>query len=182
MVMKYGRPRYLVACLVCQGLLLWSVPVFSAPIDGFRDLKFGMTQQEVKQLDACATAKECLYELEGKNRYVYPFYQNSAGEPVPSHQKPSPRLVRLTIGMGAYTEEWYAKLQMLLERSYTLTHHLTEPEIIAFRSEKQSELTVSYEQSQVLLKIVRRKFGNLVLKVIYQTNTMAKDSRQRLPH
>lgn len=181
MAMQFGWPRYLMACLVCQGLLLWSGPVFSATIDGFRDLKFGMTQHEVAQLAVCSSAKECLYELEGKNRYIYPFYQSSMGDSAPSHPKSSPKLVRLTIGMGSYTKEWYAQLQMILGRSYTLTHHLTEPEIQAFQSKQQSSLTISYENAQVLLQIVRRPFGNLILKVIYQTETMAKDSQQHLP-
>ena len=65
---------------------------------------------------------------------------------------------------------------MLLD-NYKLTLDLTENDINTFMNEQTSELVLEYENGQVLLKVVRRKFGNLVLKVSYQTDKMAAESR-----
>jgi hypothetical protein len=155
-------------------------PVQSEPIEGFRDLKFGMTEKEVSSLEACTSSSECLYELFGKNRYLYPLYRNSGSGSSPS-SKPDgqnlPRLVRITIDMGGFTDQFYGELQQMLMDNYRVTLDLTEKEINTFLNEQTSELVLEYENGTVLLKVVRRKFGNLVLKVIYQTDKMAAESR-----
>ena len=153
----------------------------SEPIEGFRDLKFGMTEKEVSSLEACTSSSECLYELLGKNRYLYPLYRNSdLGNSTSSNiavQNP-PRLVRITIDMGAFSDSFYGELQNMLLDSYKLTRDLTENDINSFLNEQTSELVLEYENGQVILKVVRRKFGNLVLKVIYQTDKMAAELRK----
>ena len=162
---------------------LFVVPAQSESIDGFRDLKFGMTENEVSSLDACTSSSECLYELLGKNRYLHPLYRNSiSGNSISS--KPNdqnlPRLVLITIDMGVFNDQFYGELQQMLGDSYNVTLDLTENDINAFLNEQTSELVLEYEDGKVLLKVVRRKFGNLVLKVIYQTEQMAAESRT--PH
>ena len=152
------------------------------PIEGFRDLKFGMTEKEVSALEVCSTSSECLYELYGKNRYLYPLYQNSNSAGSTSSTSTAqnlPRLVRITIDMGAFTDQFYGELQITLGESYKLTRDLTKEDMDAFTSERTSELVSEYEDGKVLLKVVRRKFGNLVLKVIYQTKEMAAESRNQ---
>ena len=147
-------------------------PAFSEQIEGFRDLKFGMTEEEVSSLEACASSSECLYELLGKNRYLHPSYQNSTSD----GQNP-PKLFRITIDMGAYSDSFYGELQNMLLDNYSLTHDLTENDINVFMNEQTSELVLEYERGKVQLKVVRRQFGNLVLKVIYQTDNAAAASR-----
>ena len=39
---------------------------------------------------------------------------------------PIPRLAKITIDMGQYTDEWHQQLQVILGDSYRLTHDLTE--------------------------------------------------------
>jgi hypothetical protein len=164
--------------------LLWTLilisPARSEPIDGFRDIKFGMTEKEVSSLEVCPSSEECLYELLGKNRYLNLFYQNSVeGESSTTKLEAQgpPRLVRITIDMGAFSDQFYGELQQMLGDSYYMTHDLTENEINAFLNKQTSELVLEYEGGKVLLKVVRRKFGNLVLKVIYQNDKMAAESR-----
>lgn len=154
----------------------------SQPIDGFRDLKFGMTEQEVEALDVCSSPTECLYELAGKNRYVYPLYRKlgTQGRTGGNGQEP-PRLARITIDMGAYTDEWYGELQVMLGGQYRLTKDLTKPEMRDFLAERTSDLTSEYEQGQILLTVHRRKFGNLILKVVYQTPSMATEGKRSAP-
>jgi hypothetical protein len=45
----------------------------------------------------------------------------------------------------------------------------------AFLAKKFKELNAGYEDGQVVLKVVRRQFGNLTLKVVYQNTSLAKE-------
>ena len=151
-------------------------------IDGFRDLKFGMMEQEVLALPACHSSTECVYELTDKNRYLKLTY---LPEPVPGAAEsagtsPTPRLAQITIDMGQYTDEWHQQLQVILGESYRLTHDLTEATMQSFLANQQDELNAGYEDGQVLLKVVRRPFGNMTLKVVYQNAALAADFIQHL--
>lgn len=168
-------------------LLSWSLIGFSTvvlagavsyageSIDGFRDLKFGMTEQEVSALPACRSSTECLYELTDKNRYLDLTYlpETASGTAESAGTSPTPRLAKITIDMGTYTDEWHQQLQIILGDSYRLTHDLTETTMQSFLAKQQDELNAGYENGQVLLKVVRRPFGNMTLKVIYQNADLA---------
>jgi hypothetical protein len=151
-------------------------------IDGFRDLKFGMTEQEVSALPACHSSTECLYELTNKNRYVEMKYlpERVTGSAESAGTPPTPRLAKITIDMGPYTDEWHQQLQVILGESYRLTHDLTEATMQSFLAAKQDELNAGYEDGQVLLKVVRRPFGNMTLKVVYQNAALAADFIQHM--
>lgn len=154
-------------------LLAYSTPINAAePIDGFRDLKFGMSPQEIQALPACSTAHECLYELSNKNRYLYLTYASEGALPdsPPGHAS---KLAQITIEMGRYNDEWYQQLQMILGNSYQLTHDFTDETMQAFLNKNVQELQAGYENGQVVLKVVRRPFGNMILKVVYQNSTFA---------
>ena len=161
---------------------LGATPGDSEPIQGFRDLKFGMTKGEVQALEACSTSTECIYELSGKNRYLHQLYRPdgvaSLSEKLNGNSPTT--LARITIDMGAFTDEWYGELQIILRDKYSLTRDLSEKDMNAFISARTSELVSEYENGKVLLKVVRRKFGNLVLSVIYQNDAMAAESRKQL--
>jgi hypothetical protein len=152
------------------------------PIDGFRDLKFGMTEEEVSALPACRSSTECLYELTDKNRYVEMTYlpETVPGSAESTGTPPAPRLAKITIDMGPYTDEWHQQLQIILGESYRLTHDLTEATMQSFLATKQDELNAGYEDGQVLLTVVRRPFGNMTLKVVYQNAALAADFIQHL--
>jgi hypothetical protein len=152
------------------------------PIDGFRDLKFGMTEQEVSALPACNSSTQCLYELTEKNRYVDLTYLPGTvpGAPESTGTPPIPRLAKITIDMGQYTDEWHQQLQVILGNSYHLTHDLTETTMKSFLAQQQDELNAGYEDGQVLLKVVRRTFGNMTLKVVYQNAALAADFIQHM--
>lgn len=158
--------------------LLWATPSFSGePIDGFRDLKFGMTEQEVSGLAACSSSKACMYELSDKNRYIELFYMGEKTEDTALQTALNGEgkgLARISIDMGHYTEEWFKQLQIILSNSYKVTQDLQQETIQAFLAEEQSELTKGYDNGQVLLTVYRRPFGNLVLKVIYQSPSLAR--------
>jgi len=173
------RYRAMIPTLLIVTFILVT-PAQSELIEGYRDLKFGMTEKEVSSLEACTSSSECLYELFGKNRYLYPLYRNS-GSGSSHSSKPGgqnlPRLAHITIDMGPFTDQFYGELQQKMGDNYSVTLDLTEKEINTFLSEHTTELVLEYENGKVLLKVVRRKFGNLVLKVIYQTDKMAAESR-----
>jgi hypothetical protein len=151
-------------------------------IDGFRDLKFGMTEQEVSALPACRSSTECLYELSNINRYVEMKYlpETATGSAESAGTPPAPKLAKITIDMGPYTDEWHQQLQVILGESYRLTHDLTEATMQSFLAAQQDELNAGYEDGQVLLKVVRRPFGNMTLKVVYQNAALAADFIQHM--
>ena len=161
-----------------MGILTYSIfltsPVQAEELEGFRDLKFGMTENDVLALESCSTSSECLIELAGKNRYLIPSYSHTSD----GHSEPI--LTKITIDMGRFTDEWYQELQVRLQDQYRLTHDLRGEDISAFQNEQQSELTSGFENGQILLKVVRRKFGNLVLKVIYQNKDMAAKTLEHI--
>ncbi len=158
--------------LTCISIVLSSGPGLAEPaIDGFRELKFGMTEQEVSSLPACHNSKECLYELTDKNRYVELTY---ISDEVSDTTEPAGKLAKITIDMGLYRDEWYQQLQVILGASYHLTQDLTEATKQSFLAGQLNELNSGFEDGQVLLKVVRRPFGNLELKVVYQNAALAK--------
>jgi len=151
------------------------LPSYAAePIDGFRDLKFGMSPDTVKALPTCTTSEKCLYQLSNKNRYVYLTYTPESTPP-DSDANEAPQLAKISIDMGRYSDEWHQQLQMMLGNSYRLTHDFTEETMNAFLSLQLEELKAGYEDGQVVLAVVRRPFGNLILKVIYQNSELAID-------
>jgi len=158
-----------------------AVGIAGQSIEGFRDLKFGMTEQEVAALPVCSSSTECLYELNDKNRYVKLTYfpESVSGAAESAGTSSIPRLAKITIDMGQYTDEWHQQLQMILGESYGLTQDLTQATMQSFLAEQQDELNAGYENGQVLLKVVRRPFGNLTLKVVYQNATLAADFLQQ---
>ncbi len=154
-------------------MVAFCFPTYAAePIDGFRDLKFGMTPQEVHALTNCSSSRECIYELSQKNRYVRPTYDP---DDTTQGAKSTGRLqlTRITIDMGQHTDGWYQQLQMILGNSYRLTHDFTDETMNAFLANQYKELQVGYENGQVLLTVVRRQFGNLILKIVYQNPMLA---------
>ena len=156
-------------------LFLSWIPVCAAePIDGFRELKFGMNPEEVNALPNCSTPHECMYELSNKNRYVKLTYgsDNSIQKSQPTE---TPRLQKISIDMGQYSEDWYKQLQVILGSSYRLTHDFTDETMNAFLAKQVEELQAGYEDGQVLLKVIRRQFGNMILEVIYQNAGLAEE-------
>jgi len=160
-------------------LLVLGVPTYAAePLDGFRDLKFGMTPEEVQSLPTCQTSHECLYELSNKNRYVQLTYVPSSPTPGSDASAP-PQLAQITIDMGQYSDGWHQQLQMILGNSYQLTHDFTDETLNAFLAKKLEELKAGYENGQIILTVARRPFGNMILKVIYQNTTLAAEFVQQ---
>ncbi|MCA9498386.1 MAG: hypothetical protein KC588_04240 [Nitrospira sp.] len=158
--------------LTCVSIVLSSALGLAEPgIDGFRELKFGMTEQEVSALPACNNSQECLYELTEKNRYIALTY---LPEKAQDATESAGKLAKITIDMGRYTDDWYQQLQMILGASYHLTHDLTEASKQLFLAGQLNELNSGFEDGQVLLKVVRRPFGNLALKVVYQNAALAE--------
>ncbi len=156
-------------------LLSICLPGYGAePLVGFRDLEFGMTQAEVKKLEACSTSQECLYDLSGKIRYLHLSYDQEA-EASASQRSEPPRLAKITIDMGQYSDMWHQQLQMMMADSYRLTHDLTDKTMNAFLDKTLQEIKTGYEDGQVVLVVARRQFGNMTLKVVYQNTRLAEN-------
>jgi hypothetical protein len=123
-----------------------------------------------------------MYELTEKNRYLTVTYLPKAS-PNPSESKdtsPLPRLAKIAIDMGQYTDEWHQQLQVILGNSYHLTQDFSEEQLQNFLKRKQDQLHTGYDDGQVVLTLVRRTFGNLVIRILYQNPPLAKDFIQEM--
>ncbi|MDT7042101.1 hypothetical protein [Candidatus Nitronereus thalassa] len=155
------------------------IPLAQAkPIDGVGQLKFGMKPSAVEALDGCSSEYECLYDILGKNRYFTLSYGRSGPSSTPddSHSQ-NGTLTHIDIDMGSHTKEWFGELYEVLVSQYPLSHIPTEQEDDHFQSGKDQELIIGFADGSVLLKIVRRKFGNTILRVVYQDEVAAKAQR-----
>ncbi len=171
---KFHDPHSSIGIYVSCIIFLFYFPAYgSEPLDGFRDLKFGMTQEEVKKFEACSTARECLYDLSGKIRYLDLSYDQESGTSGSQASEP-PRLAKITIDMGQYTDTWHQQLQMMMADSYRLTHDFTDETMNSFLDKKLQELKTGYEDGQIVLVVARRQYGNMTLKVVYQDIRLAK--------
>jgi len=145
-------------------------------------LKFGMTPKEVETLPECSSGTECLYEIADKNRYFTLFYQPNHGTTSPqSATEPGPdaKLALIDIDMGLYTKQWYGELHHMLANQYPITHQITDQASRAFQEGNLNELALGFADAKVLLKIVRRPFGNLVLRLIFQNEEAATEFRKK---
>jgi hypothetical protein len=177
---KISSPLTLRYVHVLTITFFFCIPAYGAePIDGFRDLKFGMSPQEVQALSNCSTPHECIYELSDRNRYVHLSYATvSPGQGSDSTEHL--QLTKATIDMGQFSKDWYKQLQMILGKSYRLTNDYTDDTMNAFLSSQLEELQAGYEDGQVVLTVIRRQFGNMILRLIYQNTSLAADfARQR---
>ena len=172
------------SCLcIALHFLFWAPSVWSYdPIDGFGSLKFGMTPQEVEALPDCSTTEECLYEISGKNRYFTITYNSKILPKIvePSSTLKSPQLTRIDIDMGPYSESSYTDIFYRLQKIYPLTHDLTEQQDTKFQRGDSNELPIGFAGGNILLKIIRRPFGNMVIKMVYQNEREAQIYRDSL--
>ena len=154
----------------------------SKPLEGVGELKFGMTPKTVQSLSGCSTSDECLYELLGKNRYFTLSYRSPLDSDAPIHSEPTSQnrtLRSIDVDMGYYTGEWFLELFEVLQSQYELVHSPTELEDALFQQQKHAELIIGFADGHVLLKIIRRPFGNLILHVVFQDATSATQTLQK---
>ena len=154
-------------------------PSHAKPVEGFGKLKFGMKPKEVEALEGCSSSTECLYEILGKNRYfILKYGANGLTGNEVSSPPPTANLSQIDIDMGNHTKEWFLELYDVLARQYPVSHIPGEQEDANFRDGTNNELIIGFADDTVLLKLVRRPFGNLILRVIYQDQAAAQTLRQ----
>lgn len=160
------------ATLSLMSLLAMTAPLQAATIQGFGTLKFGMTPEEVAALEDCTSQTQCLYDLLGKNRYFTLGYgpgEGALNATALSEGGATPAtLSHIDIEMGTYTQEWFLEIFDALATQYPTTHEPTAQEQAVFREETAHELTIGFVDGFVLLKVVRRPFGNMIIHVVYQ--------------
>ena len=170
------------ATLSLVSLLVLASSIQAATIQGFGTLKFGMIPAEVAVLEDCSSQTECLYDILGKNRYFTLGYGPVEG--VPDSTAPSAAgathatLSHIDIEMGSYTQEWFLELFEVLAAQHPVNHHPTEDESTFFQQGISKELVIGFADGFVLLKVVRRPFGNMIIRVIYQDAVHAQAQRQ----
>ncbi len=161
-------------------LLVLTSSTHAATIQGFGTLKFGMAPAEVAALEGCSSQTECLYDILGKNRYVTLGYGSIQDVPDPTAPSGTTHatLNRIDIEMGTYTQEWFLELFEALAAQYPVNHHPTEHENTFFQQGISQELVIGFADGFVLLKVVRRPFGNIIIRVVYQDADHAQSQRQ----
>ena len=157
-------------------LLAVTAPLQAATIQGFGTLKFGMTPAEVEALEDCSSQTQCLYDLLGKNRYFTLAYGPNAGAPSGDGGTPA-TLSHIDIELGTYTQEWFLEVFEVLASQYPLNHQPTQQEQAVFQKDAAQELVFGFVDGFVLLKIVRRPFGNMIIHVVFQDAGHAQAQR-----
>ena len=135
-----------------------------------------MTPAEVEALEDCSSQTQCLYDLLGKNRYFTLAYGPNAGAPSGDGGTPA-TLSHIDIEMGTYTQEWFLEIFEVLASQYPVNHQPTDREQAVFRDETAQELVFGFVDGFVLLKIVRRPFGNMIIHVVFQDAAHAQGQR-----
>ncbi len=158
-------------------LLVCAPSLHAMSIPGFGELKFGMPPAEVAALEGCSSQTECLYDLLGKNRYFVLGY-GPAYAATDSSGGTDAQLSRIDIDMGSYTQEWFQELFEVFSSQYTVSHHPTEQEDASFQEGRSHDLVIGFAEGLVLLKVVRRSFGNLIIRMVYQDADHAQAQRQ----
>ena len=162
-------------------LLAMTAPLQAATIQGFGTLKFGMTPAEVEALEDCSSQTECLYDILGKTRCFTLGYGPVDGAPdsaAPSGATPA-TLSHIDIEMGTYTREWFLEVFEVLAAQYPINHQPTTHEQTVFQQGQAHELVIGFVDGFVLLKVVRRPFGNMIIHVVYQDAAHAHAQRER---
>ena len=148
-------------------------------INGLGQLEFGMKPGEVEALEGCSSQTQCLYDLMGKNRYFTLVYDaKDPNDRIESTPPPTAHLTHIDIDMGNHTREWFGELYEVLVGQYPVAYIPTEQEDLKFQNGTDNELIIGFAEGSVLLKIVRRQFGNTILRVAYQDNAAAEVQRQ----
>ncbi len=151
----------------------------ASTITGVGKLVFGMKPSEVEALEGCSSQTQCLYDLMGKNRYFTLRYDGKGpNDPVQPMLRPTAKLTYIDIDMGIHTNVWFGELYEVLVGQYPVAHIPTEQEDIKFQNGTDNELIIGFADGSILLKIVRRQFGNTILRVVYQDNAAAEIQRQ----
>lgn len=164
--------------LATLSLLAMTVSVQAATIQGFGTLKFGMTPAEVAELEDCSSQNECLYDLLGKNRYFTLGYGPAADAADPSGGGATPAtLSHIDIEMGTYTQEWFLEVYEVLASQYPMNHEPTDQEKAVFQKGTSQELVIGFVDGFVLLKVVRRPFGNMIIHLVFQDAARAQAQR-----
>lgn len=169
----------LLLTLAIMIMLGWVTLAQAHGIKGVGKLEFGMKPSEVEALEGCSSQTECLYDLMGKNRYFTLVYDaKHSKDPMETTPPPTANLTHIDIDMGNHTKEWFGELYEVLIRQYPLSHIPTEQEDLKFQNGTDNELIIGFAEGSVLLKIVRRQFGNAILRVVYQDSAAAEAQRQ----
>lgn len=157
----------------------WSTLAQGNTIKGVGKLEFGMKPSEVEALEGCSSQTECLYDLMGKNRYFKLLYDaKNSKDSIGNMPPPTANLTQIDIDMGTHTREWFGELYEVLTAQYPVSHFPTEQEDLNFQNGTDNELIIGFAEGSVLLKIVRRQYGNTILRVVYQDHAAAKAQRQ----
>ncbi len=182
----FNRPVQRVTRVVCSLVLIPFMVALGGTaltqantIEGFGKLKLGMTPREVEALQGCSSNTECLYDLLGKNRYFALTYgANESNSTTKSPPSPTAELTKIDIDMGNHTRELFGELYETLVSQYPVSHVPTESEDTRFQEGTDNELIIGFADGSVILKIVRRPFGNLILRVVYQDGAAAEALRE----
>ena len=157
-------------------------PTHANLIDGVGELKFGMKPNEVESLEGCSSETQCLYEILGKNRYFTLVYGAKETSTAMVPPPPTATLTHIHIDMGVHTDEWFDELYATLDAQHHLSYLPTNQEKARFNKGTDNELTIGFANGSVLLKFIRRQFGNLVLRVVIQDQKSATALRQIWEH
>ena len=139
-------------------------------VDGYKDLKFGMSLDDVKELDVCKLliGQQGLYKCYGKliNLYEEPAFK----APITS----SGKLSQIAVGLGEFKSSVAEEYNALLAQKYGIDSSYNDEDINNFSSNRLSSLDTIYAKGHVVMTIYHDGQGGMLLDILYNDSKNAK--------
>ncbi len=152
--------------LVCNQVLSEN----SQLVDGYKDLKFGMSLKDIEKLNVCTLfiGQQGLYKYYGKlmNLYEEPAFK----APISSIGG----LSQIAIGLGDYKSSVATEYGELLAKKYGLDSSYSDEDIDNFSNNKLKSLDTIYANGRVVMTIYHDGQGGMLLDILYNDSEYAK--------
>lgn len=160
--------------------LLLTISQFSVSaslVDGYKDIKFGMTGKEISALSACKnTIIPSFANCYGKQIFLF----EKSGEELSLIFTITGKVEAIMVLVGSYTSKVFKKYDSLLSKKYKKTRNFSSDEEELFNGGNSNTVANIYGKGAVELKIVRDK-GKLNLFLVYNSKFASKLVMNAIP-
>lgn len=141
---------------------------------GYKDLKFGMSKNEVDNLGVCKLFVGSLGIYKCYDKFVN-LYEDATFE-APLIEEGSGVLVQIQVGLGDYTDEKFTEYQNLISSKYSVEKVFSKSDMELFNIGQLDTLNTIFANGSVVLKIFRNpQNGGFMLDIIYNNKKVADD-------
>lgn len=140
-------------------------------IFGFKDIKMGMTPNDIVTLNVCKNLDDSkirenklsgiCYKVAGRDRKFIMFFENN-------------KLIRIRIVMGKFTQEFYNELLGKISKKYPIKYELTEKDRELFNRRQKDVVGYLLDEGRVYLQIAYTDIFDQFIHLDYMNEELAK--------